>query len=279
MTKINKLALLAGVVGFVTSAHAAGYTGDLLIGFSDGVGNDVIYDLGAPTVITDGANWNLASVTSTFMLTTVNWGVVGNTLVNGANRLCYTTFNITPLPLGAGAASQINTDDKALYTTFTTAGAGQHITIAPTEDNSWNRQTINPTLDVQYANEWENPNIVGTTSFKFWRVQADTSAPILLGTFNLAANGVLTFHTNSVVTTPPPPQITSITRAGNLSTISFTTTNGSFTYKLSYTNATGLKAATSLWATSPTTVSGNGSVQSIPDTTTDTNRFYRVSVQ
>jgi hypothetical protein len=186
---------------------------------------------------------------------------------------------MAPTTAGNGRGFGVDSADEAMFRTLPAAGAGQHATIAPTEDNSWNRQTINPTLTSQYLNAWENPNTVGTTSFNFWKVQANSTAPVQLGTFSLAANGVLTFHINSVVTTPPPPQITSITRVGNTSTISFTTTNGSFTYKLNYTNATGLKAAISLWATSPTTVTGTGSTQSIPDTTTDTNRFYRVSVQ
>jgi hypothetical protein len=279
MTKLNKLVLLAGVVGMVTSTRAATYNSDVFIGFSDGVGNDVLYDLGAPAAITDGANWNLASVTSTFNLSTVNWGVVGNNLTTGTNRLLYTTFNVAPATAGNGRGTAVNTADGGMYRNFPTAGAGQHFTIAPTDDNSWNRQTINPTLTSQYLNAWENPNTVGTTSFNFWQVQCNSSAPALLGTFSFAATGVLTFHTNSVVSAPPPPQIVSITRVGNTSTVSFTTTNGSFSYKLVYTNSTGLTAATSLWATSPITVTGNGSVNSIPDTTTDTNRFYRVSVQ
>jgi hypothetical protein len=279
MIKINKLALLAGVVGLVTSTHAAIYNSDIFIGFSDGVGNDVLYDLGAPTAITDGASWDLGSVTSTFNRSTVNWGVVGNDLTSGTTRLLYTTFSAAPATAGNGRGSAVNTADVAMYRNFPAAGAGQHLTIAPTDDNSWNHQTINPTLTTQYINAWENPNTVGTTSFNFWKVQCNSSAPALLGTFSLAANGVLTFHTNSVVSAPPPPQIVSITRVGNISTVSFTTTNGSFSYKLIYTNSTGLKAATSLWATSPTAITGNGSVNSLPDTTTDTNRFYRVSVQ
>lgn len=279
MTKINKLALLAGIVGFVTSAQAAAYNGDILVGFSDGLGNDVIYDLGSPAAITDGANWNLASVTSTFTLSTVNWGIVGNTSTSGSARLLYTTFNAAPATAGTGRGNGVNIADTALYQNFPAAGAGQHLTIAPADQNSWNSQTINPTLTSQYQNAWENPNTVGTTSFSFWKVQCNSSAPVLLGTFNLASSGVLTFHTNSVVSAPPPPQITSITRTGNVSTVSFTTTNGSFTYKLWYTNSTGLTATTSQWATSATTVTGNGTVNSIPDTTTDANRFYRVSVQ
>jgi hypothetical protein len=281
MTKLNKLALMAGIVGVlgVTSAHATGYNNDLIIGFSDGVGNDLLYDLGAPSAITNGASWNLSALVSTFTLNTVNWGVVGNSSQTLQNRLIYTTFGSAPGPVNSGIGSQLNTDLTSMYQPFPAAGAGQHLSTDPTGPNSWNQQTINPTLSAQYANEFENPNVTGLTSIKLWKVQANSTPGVLLGSFSLAANGVVTFATNSVVSGPPAPQITSITRAGNVSTISFTTTNGSFTYKLYYTNATGLKVATSLWATSATTVTGDGLVKSIPDTTTDTNRFYRVSAQ
>jgi len=49
-----------------------------------------------------------------------------------------------------------------------------------------------------------------------------------------------------VASTPPPPKIVSVTRAGATSTIYFTTTNG-FTYTLYYTNSAGLTTSVSNW--------------------------------
>ena len=102
-----------------------------------------------------------------------------------------------------------------------------------------------------------------------------------MGTFSLAANGVVTFTTNSVVPpppTPPVPQIVLITRTNTTSTIYFSTTNSAFTYNLYYTNAAGLFAPISNWTVSASSVVGNGLTNSITDTTTDSDRYYRVGV-
>ena len=279
MIKIKNLAVLAGLTGILgaTSAHAAAYNGDLFIGFSDGVGNDQLYDLGAPSVMTNGASWNLATLVSTYTLSTVNWGVIGNSSSAGSARLLYTTSDATPATVNAGRGTSINSATLSTYNNFPAAGSGQHFAIVPTDDNSWNRQTLNPTLGTQYFNAWENPNTTGITSFKLWRVKADSSAPVLLGALSLAANGVLTFATNSVASAPPVPQIVAIQRVGSTSTVYFTTTN-SFTYSLYYTNSSGLKAPINTWPVVVTTVTGNGLTNSIPDVTSETNRFYRVGV-
>jgi hypothetical protein len=98
-----------------------------------------------------------------------------------------------------------------------------------------------------------------------------------VGYFTLNPNGTMTFtRASTVVAQPPAPQIVSIIRSGNTSTVFFTTTNGTFTYTLYYTNSTGLTASTTNWPASPTTLVGNGNTNSLSDTTTDANRFYRV---
>jgi hypothetical protein len=119
-------------------------------------------------------------------------------------------------------------------------------------------------------NNYNDPNS-GTSS----------GAAYYVGYFTLNPSGSMTFtrSTGAVVQNPPPPpQIVGITRVGNLSTIYFTTTNGSYTYGLSYADANGLKTATSSWSTSPNTITGNGSTNSLTDTTTDPIRVYRVNV-
>ncbi len=89
----------------------------------------------------------------------------------------------------------------------------------------------------------------------------------------------MTYKTNSVVVIPPAPKIVSIVRTGGISTISFTTTNGTFTYTLYYTNSAGLTAPLTNWAASTTTLVGNGNTNSLSDTTAaTTNRFYRIGV-
>jgi hypothetical protein len=108
-----------------------------------------------------------------------------------------------------------------------------------------------------------------------------TGAAYYVGYFTLNPAGTMTFTRNSGVVVqnpPPPPQIVAITRVGNLSTVYFTTTNGTYTYGLSYTNSTGLLAPAANWPASLNTVTGNGAMNSLTDTTTDGSRFYRVTV-
>jgi hypothetical protein len=87
---------------------------------------------------------------------------------------------------------------------------------------------------------------------------------------------VLTFTTLSA--NPPTPKIVAFNRSGTTDSIYFTTTNGSFTYTLYYTNASGLTAPVTNWIASPTTVVGNGNTNVLTDTSTDANRFYRIGV-
>lgn len=101
-----------------------------------------------------------------------------------------------------------------------------------------------------------------------------------VGHFTLNPNGTMTFTRASVAAPqPPPPQIVSLSRSGDTSTIYFTTTNGTFTYTLYHTNAAGLTAPVTNWPASPTTLIGNGSTNHLSDTTTDPSRFYRIGVQ
>jgi hypothetical protein len=101
-----------------------------------------------------------------------------------------------------------------------------------------------------------------------------TGSAYFVGFFTLKPDGTMTF-TRASANLPPP--VLSITRAGTTSTVSFGTTSGG-TYTLYYTNSAGLKAPISTWTASPTTVAGNGNTNSIMDTTTDSNRVYRVGV-
>ncbi|HVU28322.1 MAG TPA: hypothetical protein VHG71_11380 [Verrucomicrobiae bacterium] len=98
-----------------------------------------------------------------------------------------------------------------------------------------------------------------------------------IGYFTLNTNGVMTFTRAVQTATPPTPQIISVARANNTTTIFFTTTNN-FTYTLYYTNSAGLSVPVANWPTAPTTITGNGLTNSLSDTTTDAIRFYRISV-
>jgi hypothetical protein len=276
MIKQAKLVLLATAVGAIlTSAHAAIYNGDLLIGFTTQSGNDVIYDLGAESSLVNGEQWNLASLLTGYNLNNVNWGVIGdNESISGQPWTAWTTTDGTVLPPkvpNAQTLGQLDTATKSIFQNFGAAGTGQSISIASTDDNSWNQQTINGGGPTQYVNVYNNPNVLGATSDSFYSVVANNSTPVLAGSFTLGTNGVVTFN----LPQPPKPRIVSITRSAGTSTIYFTTANGP-TYTLYYTNSAGLTTSVTNWPSSPTTLVGNGLTNSLSDITTDSNRFYRI---
>jgi hypothetical protein len=117
-------------------------------------------------------------------------------------------------------------------------------------------------------------NIPG--SLDFWATEATQSTVSppdhLLGTFTITTNGLLTF-----VAGPRAPNITSVTRSGNVSAVQFTTTVGN-TYSVAYTNQLGAAAAT--WPVDATTLIGDGKIDTLNHTNSgDAAEFYRVSAQ
>jgi len=271
--------------GTPQSGGGATYNGDLILGFTATTGNDIEFDLGPASSLVSGDSWNLSSILGSFNLATVNWGVVGTTNISGTRLSCL-TYNDTlygnnlPTLGGVGAWTNIKTANTAIYNNaFTSAGVHNAATIAASSSASWNSETANPTLGNQYQNENVNPNFTGEGTVDFWVQNEATETNSVLGTFSLSASGVVTYKTNSVVVVPPAPNIVSIVRTNGISTISFTTANGAFTYTLYYTNSAGLTAPLTSWAASTTTLVGNGNTNSLTDTTAaTTNRFYRIGV-
>ena len=192
-----KAALLAalGLAGAVT-AQAATYTGDLLIGFTTQSGNDTVVDLGATSSLFDGETWDLSSLLGSYNLGTINWGVLGDKNSAGVRTAWSTDLN-GPLA-NASAWGQLDTATKSIYSNFGTAGAGQSLVIAATDDNSWNQQTINGALPTQYHNVWGNPNSIGLGSETLYSMVANGSDPVALGSFALGSNGSVLFTATSV---------------------------------------------------------------------------------
>jgi hypothetical protein len=262
--------------------------GDMIVGFTTGSGNDLIVNLGqAANVLTNGMQWNLSSVLSGFnsgSLSSVTWGVIG--ISSNAPNTVFATYTGTGLPPAIPGLANFNAVKGAIgiggdggLGSLINSSSGYVTPPANTGgDGAWYTGTVTGDTG-SYETEYTNPN--GSTSgglpstINFYKaIQGGSVAQT--GTFTINSSRILTF--NTVGGTAPPPQITSITRVGNLSTVYFTTTNGSFTYTLFYTNSTGLTSAISSWPTNATTVTGNGLTNSISDTTTDPNRFYRVGV-
>jgi hypothetical protein len=260
----------------VTSLYGANYNGDLLVGFTDAVSKDLIYDLGRAGSITNGQQWDLSALLTSFNLPGVSWGVVGTAnLPSGRTSWVTSSLGAPNAVPNNSLWVRINTALEALYLAFTNAGSGQSTTISPLDDNSWNQQTINGTLFTQYHNVYQDPNSVGITCAGLYSAISSNLPPTLIGNFCLGANGVLTFTTSSP--TPPAPDL-QIARAGNVSTISFVTTNG-VNYTLLYTNTAGLGTPVANWPSLPGTISGNNSTTNFTDTSADPDRVYRVKAQ
>ena len=196
MKNFHKATLLA-VLGLasISTVKAAPYNGDLIIGFTEGTGNDVVYDLGAASSLTSGETWDLSSILSGYNLSTISWGVIG-ALNTGSPRSAWSTTDGSVAPISIpnlSAWGKNNTAISSIYQNFASAGMGQSISIDVTDANSWNSQTINPSLTTQYANVYGNPNVAGITSDALYLIHSDNSVPILLGNFNLDNTGLVTF--------------------------------------------------------------------------------------
>ncbi|HUL51175.1 MAG TPA: hypothetical protein VLU94_01190 [Candidatus Nitrosotalea sp.] len=98
-----------------------------------------------------------------------------------------------------------------------------------------------------------------------------------LGYFDFRTNGTLTFTAAGGSVPPPSPTITAITRSGNLTTISFTTTAGA-SYSLRYTDSAGLPTPIANWSVGGGSTVGDGNVQSLQDSSADGGRYYVISV-
>ena len=97
-----------------------------------------------------------------------------------------------------------------------------------------------------------------------------------IGYFQLSTNGVMTY-TAYPSPTVDTPVILTVTRIGSTSTVTFTT--GSIgTYTLRGTNILTSGTAKTNWP-AISSVSGNGSSQSLSDVTADSNKFYIITAQ
>jgi hypothetical protein len=197
---LYKMALLAALgLASTMSVQAASYTGgDLLVGFTTGTGNDVIYDLGGESLLTQGETWDLSSLLTGINLNTVSWGVVG---ASTTPKIEYTTLQDPPTLISVAAFNAAKNPLTAIAQNFSGAAtaAGQSISIASTDDNSWNRQMVSPTLPTQYANSEGSPDVIGLSSVTLNQVNQGSDTTVTpLSNFSLANNGILQYGTVAV---------------------------------------------------------------------------------
>lgn len=188
--------MAAGLVAVAGQADAATYNNHLLVGFSDGLHADFIYDLGASsTALTGAQSWNLSSYLGDFTLGSVSWGVIGSANQSGS-RTSWSTVGIglTPNTIpNTSAWGKINTANSSIYSGFATDGDGSFATPSAQDANSWNQQTINGASFTAYHNVYGDPNVQGTIGADFFSAVGNGSDPELLGTFTLSSGGSLSF--------------------------------------------------------------------------------------
>ena len=208
----------AAALALATSAAQAQYSsGDLVVGFTSGSGNDLVYDLGKYSTLTDGQSWNLNSALTSSpgsytSLGNLNFGVVG-ALSLGLSGSAKTVYSTVPTAQGAPVSIPNTTTFNGIRTSVDTIG--QFITSGPagidaaSDPASWNGETIvggSGTFYNNYGSATQNdPNSTTPATFTFGAVvedlygaKADNTPATLLGTFTFDSSGTLTFNATAV---------------------------------------------------------------------------------
>jgi hypothetical protein len=220
MKTIYKAAMLAalGLASVTTLKASSDY--DLILGFTqqggNTSGNDFMLDIGpvnpypGASGLFNGETWNLSGnsdfAAQGFSLSAVEWGIIGD-----ANNSDGSTPSVTWVTTAGNAPGTISSEGAfgAIETPINSieqqqfgggaagyvSNAGQDVTPGSADQNSWNQQTINGTLNTQFINAYGNPNVTGETSETLWQVTSDGSAPTEVGIFTLDPTGGLTFNT------------------------------------------------------------------------------------
>ncbi len=284
-------ALLGGMAAVAAGSAQGQYaplggaytTGDAIAGFTTGSGSELVVNLGPISSLTNGEQWNLATLLGPgtgnagfVSLNNLNWGVIG---ISGGNYYSTVVFN---------PAAKGNPSSAGDLTTHWGYLNQSQVSAASSADSWYNNvdtpnsgDTTSPYATLGNSADTTTP-ASGTFTFSqnsaaWYQNGTALGAGAQTVGFSFSSDGVLAFTNLASVVTPPSPQIVSIDRSGNTSTIYFTTTNG-FNYTLYYTNSAGLTAPVSTWPSSSTTVAGNGTTTNLSDTTTDPYRFYRIGV-
>jgi hypothetical protein len=268
----------------------------LLLVFRESGHKDIEFDLGSVSNLLGQTNgyttpitgWDASLVTAEFGtdLTGVSVVLLAVTSKTNATPTAWLTSAEPNFSAYRPGLSDWNT---SLYGSIHSIGSRpvNPVPIAPAGDNAY---SINPTAKQAYdylvSGGSQNfiPQLGGNAPFTveqavpglldFWAIQPTGTAQnpdTLIGTFTITADGLLTF-----IAGPRPSVITAVSRSGNVSAVTFTTTIGNL-YSLSYTNALGGPVTT--WPVDGTTLVGDGHINTINRTNSDNTEFYRVNTQ
>jgi len=309
------LALAAGSLMLLATAQGATFVytpGDLLLGFrQDGASADYIVNLGPASTYTNlsigshitnanarlltaavpsanGLRWSVSGYIRPNISTATLWVTRARSDTNvqstpWANQSAFTEGatggQIAGIGSGANGNSSLHgtVNDTANsyvspYYDYTTQVKSQQ---APTDVRGTFKSTFQGDAETVTAGDFDS-DTNNISRADLYALPSGSGTSTYLGYFDLKPNGQIVYTAGpSTTVTLTQPVITGIVRKGNITTVSFTT-GSSGTYSLLFTNSVGLFTAPLSWPVGGTTVSGNGSVQSLQDTTTETNRFYKV---
>jgi hypothetical protein len=309
MKRFLQLTLVGLALSVAPLARAGTYQdGDVLLIFREFGFNDVEFDIGnisqflnqpiGSTVPVTG--WTLATATGVFGsdLTGVSFIVAATQAVTNSDRLAWlssanpgagaTISDVTPSAWQANLWSIIDSvGTRPITYQVPSSGTGWSYSIDPqgsyklaSYDNIVTDDEVNGGSIAEFGGHAPfSVEGVIPASLGFWQIQGTNANPkppaAYIGSFIVDAAGDLTF-TAGQAPTPTPPTILGITRAGGVSTVTFTT-SPSGNYSLVYTNTLGSPIST--WPVVGASVAGNGANQSLTYTnSSDSAGFYGVLV-
>ena len=311
--KLGLIALLAGVaVSDIMAGNFNSYAvGDVLVCFRKG-GNDMVVDAGAISTLTNttpnhriaitqytgdqlaavgtnGVSWSAFtwSGDNTLFVTrprispdtqTAPWpatfsSIQGGTVARMATIPVGALDQLTLLVYPVSTATAVVEEDSSSGNPNYPNGVSYHDALFGAAGGQFNNT---------FAGNPENATLSGFTTngilerSDFYRM-IPTSGYALgkwLGYFELSTNGAMTYVAYPSAT----PVIKSISRSGNLSTITYST--GLYgTYTLRGTNSLASGAGMAGWPAIATLASGDTATHTVTDTTPDNTRFYTITAQ
>jgi len=310
------LALAAGSLALlVSTAQGATFVytpGDLLLGFRQtGASADYIVDLGPASTYTnlsigshltnantrllaeavpspDGLRWSVSGYIRPNISTATLWVTRARSDTNVQstpwnNQSAFTEGSTGGQIAGIGYGANGNSGNHGTvndttntyvspYYDYTTQVESRQ---APNDPRGTFQSTFQGDAETVTADDFDSdPGNISRADL--YVLNSGSGSAQYLGYFDLKPSGQIVYTAGpSSTALPTQPVITGIVRQGNVTTVSFTT-GSSGTYSLLFTNSVGLLTPASSWPVGGSTVSGNGSVQSLQDTTTATNRYYKV---
>ena len=298
MKKLYLSALAAAALLAAPQARAWTYTdGDVLLIFRQNNFNNVEFKLGNISQFTNApigtpipvTGWSLGLVTSVFGndLTGVSTVVIATTSPYANTKTSWVSGNVpggpvneplTPSGWQSKYWSTINSVGIKPIQNTATAIPPNAYSLAQADVSAYDFIVTGSgtrPLQVQFLGGNAAFNVEGLVPgpFAFWRVAPGGNA-VYAGTFKITADGTLTYTAGpyAVVT---PPTILGVTRAADVSTVSFSTVNGG-NYYLTFANSLTGGSSTN-WPVVSGPVTGTGGNQSLTHTNSvDSAGFYRI---